>query len=92
MRILLDTNLLTRCAQPDHVQHRAAIAAIETLTVRQETLCLVPQNLYEFWVVATRPLGENGLGMSVADASTRLGDLEQAFVIQIHDPRHGVNP
>jgi hypothetical protein len=28
----------------------------------------VPQVLYEYWVVATRPVAENGLGMGATDA------------------------
>ena len=30
---------------------------------------MVPRNLYELWVVATRPVTLNGFGMSVSDAS-----------------------
>jgi len=81
MRILLDTNILTRSAQPDHVQHQAATSAVAALTSRGEILCLMPQNLYEFWVVSTRPTGENGLGLTTMDAKIRLNDLEQAFSI-----------
>jgi predicted nucleic acid-binding protein len=86
MRILLDTNILTRSAQPGHAQHQAVITAVAALTARRETLCLVPQNLYEFWVVATRPVGENGLGMATEDARTRLTELDQAFTILDETP------
>jgi hypothetical protein len=30
--------------------------------------CIVPQIVYEYWVVATRPLAENGLGLTIAEA------------------------
>jgi predicted nucleic acid-binding protein len=86
MRILLDTNILTRSAQPHHVQHQAAITAIATLRDRRDVLCLAPQNLYEFWVVSTRPLGENGLGMTIAQARARLDELEQSFTILDETP------
>lgn len=86
MRILLDTNVLTRATQPHHTQHQAAISAIAKLTGRRDVLCLAPQNLYEFWVVSTRPVGENGLGMTVAAAEARLAELEQAFTILDETP------
>ncbi len=35
------------------------IDALAKLRVRGETLCVVPQNLIEFWVVATRQFCEN---------------------------------
>jgi len=79
MKILVDTNLLTRASQPDHPQHQDAMTAVTALTTRGHTLCLVPQNLYEFWVVCTRPTDENGLGMAVEDALARLSDLRQTF-------------
>lgn len=40
---------------------------------------LAPQNLYEFWVVATRPPGENGLGMTTELAQARLTELKRSF-------------
>jgi len=71
--ILLDTNLLTRMTRSHEPQADTARAAIQTLLERGELLVLVPQNLYEFWVVATRPpgappTGSNGLGMPPAQA------------------------
>jgi len=33
-------------------------------------LHIVPQNLVELWVAATRPFGENGLGMDAIQAAT----------------------
>jgi hypothetical protein len=54
MNVLLDTNILTRLAQHAHPMHAAARDAVAALQRAGETLRLVPQNLYEFWVVATR--------------------------------------
>jgi hypothetical protein len=39
----------------------------------------VPQNLYEFWVVATRPIAANGLGLSAAEADSELTCFEALF-------------
>ena len=40
---------------------------------------IVPRNLVEFWVVATRPASQNGLGMSVAAASGELTRIKRLF-------------
>jgi predicted nucleic acid-binding protein len=81
MSILVDTNILTRAAQPHHPQHEPAVNSVTALRQRGESLCLAPQNLYECWVVATRPVGENGLGMTPATAQTELIQLKALFRI-----------
>lgn len=40
---------------------------------------IVPQVLYEFWVVATRPHDQNGLGMSIEEAERDLAKSVQKF-------------
>src|SRR5262245_42952340 len=67
MAYQLDTNVLLRIAQPEHALNQEAAKAVRTLLRRQETLHLVPQTVYEFWVVATCPVANNGLGFSVTD-------------------------
>jgi predicted nucleic acid-binding protein len=86
MSVLLDTNILTRSAQPHHTQHQTVVSAVAILTERRKTLCLAPQNLYEFWVVATRPLNENGLGLSTPNGKARLDDLERSFTVLDETP------
>ena len=76
MNILLDTNILTRLAEPGHVMHQAALDATASLRMQGDTLCIVPQNLYEFWVVATRPVSANGLGKTAAEATAELANLK----------------
>lgn len=44
--------------------HTAARNAITKLLRQNEVLQIVPQNIYEGWVVATRPATSNGLGLS----------------------------
>jgi len=68
MRILLDTNVLCRLATLAHPLHPIAQGAISNLLNDGHELFLVPQNLYEYWVVATRPLTDNGLGIATVDA------------------------
>src|SRR3954454_8477787 len=84
--ILLDTNVLIRIARSQDPQSAAARAAIKTLRSRGERLTLVPQNLYEFWAVATRapgppPGGGNGLGMIPAQAGQWLRFFRRRFAL-----------
>ena len=55
--ILLDTNLLTRLTRTDHPHGLVARRAVHALLRRGERVVIVPQNLYEFWAVATRRPG-----------------------------------
>ena len=77
--ILVDTNVLLRMVQPSHSMHATALMAVSKLRLANESLCLVPQVLYEFWVVATRPVEPNGLGMTLAEAEADVTRLIQRF-------------
>jgi predicted nucleic acid-binding protein len=82
--ILLDTNLLTRLARKSHPHGAIARVAISKLVGRGEQIVIVPQNLYEFWAVATRPIGvspvgQNGLGMTINQASQWLRLFQRRF-------------
>jgi predicted nucleic acid-binding protein len=87
MKILLDTNILTRSAEPSHPQHGLAVRSVSSLRTRGDTLFLLPQNLYEFWVVATRPHGENGFGMNAQAAAERLKLLKRSFTVLEETPQ-----
>jgi predicted nucleic acid-binding protein len=76
---LLDTNILLRMAQPAHSMHQAALDATDALGRQGDVLCIVPQSLYEFWVVATRPQPQNGLGMSIAQVQGELARFRSLF-------------
>jgi predicted nucleic acid-binding protein len=58
---LIDTNVLLRSVDPNHPMYNDATNAISLLRNQGETLCIVPQNLIEFWNVYTRPANKNGL-------------------------------
>lgn len=81
MKILLDTNILTRSGQPAHAQHHAAVGSVALLLSQHHELCLVPQIFYEFWAVATRPLSDNGLNMPTQEADEKLRQLEATFEV-----------
>jgi len=77
--VLVDTNTLLRTLQPLHPQRETARSAIKALTARGHQLQLVPQNLVELWVVATRPVAQNGLRFSIPRATSELMRLKSMF-------------
>lgn len=86
MSILLDTNILLRLidvAAPAHLTTRRAIAK---LRADSEDLLIAPQNLFEFWVVATRPVAVNGLGKSAAEAAADLSRCRSLFLLLDDSP------
>jgi predicted nucleic acid-binding protein len=44
------------------------------------------QSLYEFWVVATRPREQNGLGLSAVEAQARLDEFQKLFTLKTDRP------
>ncbi len=86
MSYALDTNILARSVHRQHPMQQTAKDAVAILLARGETLCVQAQNLYEFWVTATRPAVNNGFGMSVAEAQTHLADFESLFALKADTP------
>ena len=75
---VVDTNLLLRSLNSDDPHYGAAASALAKLRLRTE-LCIAPQNLIEFWAVATRPRKLNGLGMTTAEAETEITGIRHYF-------------
>jgi predicted nucleic acid-binding protein len=86
MRILLDTNILIRLAEVAHPHHQVARAAVDRIEISDHDPCIVPQIAYEYWVVVTRPLSENGLGLTPA-AADRAIDLWKGLFTMLLDER-----
>ena len=81
MIFLVDTNVLLRSAHPSHPMHPIATRAVDGLIKNGNSLVVAPQNMAEFWNVATRPLINNGLGMTVENAAAELTRLESVFLV-----------
>jgi predicted nucleic acid-binding protein len=81
MAVLLDTNILLRLAQPHHPSAAVATRALRTLRSNNEILHIAPQNIVEFWAVATRPVAANGLGYSTEQATAEVDALKRLFVL-----------
>ena len=63
--ILADTTILVRAVNLDDPLYTAAAEALEALVARGRVLVIAPQNIMEFWAVATRPKeARGGLGLS----------------------------
>jgi predicted nucleic acid-binding protein len=71
---LPDTNILLRSVEPLHPQHAVAVTAVSRLIAESTPVYFTLQNIAEFWNVATRPVANNGLGLSIP---TTLGEVEK---------------
>ncbi|MDZ4656767.1 MAG: PIN domain-containing protein [Bythopirellula sp.] len=72
MSYLLDTGVLLRLVNKEDAQHVNINQAVEILSRRRERLFVTNQNIAEFWNVATRPMTENGWGLSVEIAASSI--------------------
>jgi len=77
--ILLDTNILLRFKNPNAREHSEIVDRLFQWTSNSVKLVIAPQVLFEFYVVATRPVQENGFGLSPLDSKTELDNLCDIF-------------
>lgn len=81
MRIVLDTNILLRLVETLHPQHEQVSDLIMSLRARNESFFVFLQNISAFWNVCTRPVENNGLGLSISDTEDHLSRFEQLFTV-----------
>ncbi len=86
MTVVLDANVLLRFADSTAARHPVAVAALSALRAQGHALRILPQSLYEFWVVATRPVANNGLGLSPAECQQTVAGMEAAFPLLADPP------
>jgi predicted nucleic acid-binding protein len=91
MRVLVDTNVLARIAHKNHPHTTLANAALQRLWSEGHELRVVPQVLYEYWSVATRPVEENGLGFSTDVVDADVSSLKRVFAV-LRDERGILEP
>lgn len=77
--MLVDTSVLVRTLQPHHPLYVPADRAIRLLPGRGSELHIVAQNLIELWVVSTRPIEQNGLGMATSAVADELSRIKSLF-------------
>jgi predicted nucleic acid-binding protein len=83
---LIDTSILARLANTADIQYPVAVHAVMELHRQGEALRVTPQNLVEFRNAATRPVAQNGLGLTAAEATTRASIFEAAFPLLVETP------
>jgi predicted nucleic acid-binding protein len=76
--VLVDTNVILRSLHRNHPQHRAARDAIRRLNGEGHRICVASQNLVELWTVFTRPIENNGFGLTPAQADRVLARVESS--------------
>ena len=76
MRVLVDTNILLRSAQPNHPLCSQATHAVSKLIRQKDAVFFCSQNIAEFWNVATRPADKNGLGLSHDEVLQEISSIE----------------
>jgi predicted nucleic acid-binding protein len=81
MRVLVDTNVLLRSAQPNHPLCSQATHAVAKLLRQKDSVFFCPQNIAEFWNVATRPADRNGLGFSPEEVLRGVASLEESLTL-----------
>jgi predicted nucleic acid-binding protein len=79
MRVLVDTNILLRSAQPNHPLCSQSTRAVSRLIRQKDAVFFCSQNIAEFWNVATRPAHLNGLGLSHEEALQEVSSIERLF-------------
>lgn len=77
MSVLVDTNVLLRRTQRLHETHTLALRCIAHLLAQGEPVYFTLQNIAEFWNVATRPVANNGLGLSAAQVLAEVEKIEE---------------
>lgn len=87
----MDANVLLRLAEPSHAHHLAAVNAVRALLASGAALHVAPQCIYEYWVVATRPISERGLGFSTSQCQRRIASMEAAFTLLAEAPEVYIN-
>jgi predicted nucleic acid-binding protein len=81
MRVLVDTNILLRSAQPTHPLCSEATSAVSKLLRQEDAVFFCPQNIAEFWNVATRPAEVNGLGFSHEEVLQEVASIESLLTL-----------
>jgi predicted nucleic acid-binding protein len=78
---VVDTNVLLRITRRADPQHRLIATALTQLIRQGTTLHYTHQNIAELWNVMTRPLGRNGLGLTVNEAETEVRAIERGMTL-----------
>ena len=79
MKILLDTNMIVRLSNPLDQDFVLTVEVLTKLWDAGHQLTITAQNIVEFTAVATRPVKNNGLGSTSAEAEQQAQIFELKF-------------
>ena len=85
MATLVDTCVLLRAFDANYPDYRAIRQVLRKALDDQEPLVVTVQNIAEFWNAATRPLENNGQGLSTERAKRRVGIVERVCKVVSED-------
>ena len=86
MRVLVDTNILTRLRDLGHPRHDVCVLALEKLESGPDDPCVCAQVMIEYWAVATRPREVNGLALDPDQVEGDLQEFARAFLLLPEPP------
>ncbi|MEO9223310.1 MAG: type II toxin-antitoxin system VapC family toxin [Mycobacteriaceae bacterium] len=86
-RAVLDTNVLLAATDEARREHEQAVTAINDWPASGLVLYTSGQILREYLAVATRPVGQNGLGMARLDAVSNVRALRARLNILTEDTK-----
>ena len=85
--ILIDTNIILRSKQSSSEHFERVTRKLIELTIKGEDLIICPQVIYEFYVVATRPVANNGLGLNYSQGLLEVNNLLETYSFIPEDSR-----
>lgn len=80
-KVILDTNIILRLIDRTAPEHESSYSLVKRLISENCEICLIPQVLIEFWVVATRPPESNGFGWDTSFTMQEIEKLQNIFVL-----------
>ncbi len=83
--LFIDTNIVLRLLNPAAPEHPTVRQALALLEAQHTRLVIGLQVLVETWVVATRPMDQNGLGLSATTAHRLLELCRQRFALVLEN-------
>jgi predicted nucleic acid-binding protein len=86
-RVMLDTNVLLAATDEGRAEHRDALTVVNDWAARRTDLCTSGQILREYLAVATRPAGENGLGLSLPEALGNVRAIRERTTLLAEDAK-----
>ena len=80
MATAMDANALLRFFQRSDSSHFAVREAVRRMRASGDDICILPQNVTEYWNVATRPASAHGgFGLTLQEADRQVQIMERIF-------------